>query len=297
MAALDREVEAVAAHQAGAFARRQAVAAGATTQAIHRRVRSGAWVRLRPPKTYRLAARPPSWEQRLWAAWLWGGEGAAVSHRAAAALLGLQRFESGPVELSVAVGANHRCPGARVHEARLAPGELRRVSGLVVTGPERTLVDLAGHPQVPPDVLDDAMESAFNLGLTTPERLEAALGGRRGCAVLHQLLVNRPPGRPRGSTLEGHWYRLVRDGGLDEPVRQLEVRAGTERYFLDYAFPNRRLAVELDGFAKLSTKAAKQRLLARDTNLRLAGWTVLHFTWEDVRLRPEWVLGSLHLPR
>ena len=43
MAALDREVEAVAAHQAGAFARRQAVAAGATTQAIHRRVGSGAW--------------------------------------------------------------------------------------------------------------------------------------------------------------------------------------------------------------------------------------------------------------
>jgi len=87
----------------------------------------------------------------------------------------------------------------------------------------------------------------------------------------------------------------VRDDGLDEPVRQLEVRAGAERYFLDYAFPNRRLTVELDGFAKLSTKAAKQGLLARDTTLRLAGWTVLHFTWEDVRLRPEWVLESVHL--
>ena len=104
MATLDRAVEELAARQAGAFCRRQAVAAGASAQAIHRRTSSSAWVRLAPPKTYRLAACPPTWEQRLWAGWLWAGEPGAVSHRAAAALLGLEHFGPGPVEVTVPPG-------------------------------------------------------------------------------------------------------------------------------------------------------------------------------------------------
>lgn len=294
MATFDRAVEELAVHQAGAFSRAQAVAAGASHQAIHRRVRSGAWVRLAPAKTYRVAACPPTWQQRLWAAWLWGGEGGAISHRSAAALLGLERFPPGPVEVSVAGGGNHRCRGAAVHEAQLSQRELRKVSGLVVTGPERTLIDVARLPGIGVDVVDDAMESAFRLGLTTPGRLQAALH-ERGSAALRRLLAARAPGRARGSTLEGRWLRLARHSGLSEPVPQLEVRLGDQRYFLDYAFPHRLLAVELDGFAKLSTKAAKQALLARDTNLRLAGWTVLHFTWDDVHLRPGWVVESVRL--
>ncbi len=293
MAALDRVVEKLASKQAGAFCGRQAMAGGAGAQARYRRVRSGAWVRLTPPKTYRLAAFPPTWEQRLWAAWLWAGEGAAISHRSAAALLGLEHFGPGPVELSAPPGGHHRCAGVRVHESELAPGETRRVSGLVVTGPERTLIDVAGRRGVSVEVVDDAMESAFGLGLTTPQRLQAVLDGRRGSGVLRRLLAARPPGRPRGSALEGRWLRLVRSAGVPEPAGQLEVRAGSERYFLDFAYPHRRLAVELDGFAKLSTKVAKQDLLTRDTNLGLAGWTVLHFTWDDVNLRPQWVLDSL----
>ena len=41
--------------------------------------------------------------------------------------------------------------------------------------------------------------------------------------------------------------QLLRAGGLPEPVRQYEVIVGGKRYFIDLAFPARRLAIELDG--------------------------------------------------
>ena len=58
------------------------------------------WSRLYPA-VYRVAGVPETWRQALMAACLAWGDGAVVSHIAAAALWGLVGFEPGRVELSV----------------------------------------------------------------------------------------------------------------------------------------------------------------------------------------------------
>ena len=53
------------------------------------------------------------------------------------------------------------------------------------------------------------------------------------------------------------------------------------------------LGVELDGLGKLRTKAGKLPFLERATQLQIAGWRLLHFGWDDVKGRPDYVLESL----
>jgi very-short-patch-repair endonuclease len=52
---------------------------------------------------------------------------------------------------------------------------------------------------------------------------------------------------------------------------------------VDLAYPSARLALEADGYRYHSRRSQWQRDLRRRNELAAAGWTVLHFTWEDVR--------------
>jgi very-short-patch-repair endonuclease len=249
------------------------------------------WARLSTPRTFRLARYASSWQQLLWAAVLWGGDCSAISHRAAAALYRLDGCEPGPVELTVDVGASCRAGGLRVHQSKWEGVETRTVSGLRVTAPEHTLVDLART--MPLDFLDDVLESALRLGLTTPERVRSRLGSRPGSAALREILEHRGYGRPRGSRLEGRFLRVLRDTGLPLPTSQHEVRIGAARYFIDFAYPELRLAIELDGLAKRTSRQAVDRELARQNAMVLDGWTVLRFTWSDVTERPDRVVDCV----
>ena len=62
---------------------------------------------------------------------------------------------------------------------------------------------------------------------------------------------------------------------------------------MDFAYPQRRLAVELDGFESHGQRDAFDRDRARQNQLVLLGWTVLRFTWADVTERPETVAAAL----
>src|SRR5207302_8127923 len=83
-----------------------------------------------------------SWQQRLMAAQLWAGEGAAISHRAAAALWELDGFEPGTVELTV---SRAPLPGAREDHPAPHPGArpLRRRTARPAAG-ERHREDIDG---------------------------------------------------------------------------------------------------------------------------------------------------------
>src|SRR5579884_1036998 len=74
--------------QHGVLTRAQVLQAGATRHLITARLREGAWAPLHPG-VYRLAGSPVSPEQRIAAAVLASGPGAAASHRSAAYLWGL----------------------------------------------------------------------------------------------------------------------------------------------------------------------------------------------------------------
>jgi hypothetical protein len=88
----------VARTQAGCFSRRQALDAGVTRHEIQGHLLEGTW-RALLPCVYCIAAAPRSDDQRLWAAFLWVGDGAHVSHRSAGAMWKYDGVRAGKPEL------------------------------------------------------------------------------------------------------------------------------------------------------------------------------------------------------
>jgi Transcriptional regulator, AbiEi antitoxin len=80
--------------QAGVVSRQQALEAGFDEDAIERRLRSGAWRRLRRG-VYATFTGALSREAKLWAAVLSAGPGAVLSHETAAEIHGLTDKPSG----------------------------------------------------------------------------------------------------------------------------------------------------------------------------------------------------------
>ncbi len=65
------------------------------------------------------------------------------------------------------------------------------------------------------------------------------------------------------------------------------------RYRLDFAYPALRLGIELDGYAYHAGRANWRGDLRRRNDLVAHGWTLLHFTWEDVTGDPHTVVRVL----
>ena len=61
----------------------------------------------------------------------------------------------------------------------------------------------------------------------------------------------------------------------------------------DFVWPARRLVVEADSYAWHRSPAAFNGDRERDTELTLAGWRTLRFTWEQVTRRPDYVTGAI----
>jgi very-short-patch-repair endonuclease len=279
---LDEVIAALAAAQELVFSRAQAAEAGAHESAIDRRLWAGRWLRTSVPAVYALPGWVPTWRSVLVAASL---KGAVPSHRAAAALWGLR--EGSHVEVTVQRGTNHRLgPHVRVHQSPLDRRDRARVGGVPVTTVERTLVDLAAV--APEAAVENALESALRLRLTTVERVagrlrELAAPGRPGVAGLRAVLARRGVGPAAGSDLETRVIRMLRAAGIPDPVRQHEVEVGGRRYKLDLAWPECRLGIELDGFESHGGRQAFSDDRARQNALVLAGWTLLRYSGDQVR--------------
>ena len=293
MKALDEAVLRLAGKQYGVFSRGQALSLGASRHDCDHRLQNGRWLTAGHAGVYVLAAQAVTWHQRVMAATLAGPPGTVASHRSAAVLHGVR--EGTAIEVTVPPGANRRL-GIMVHRGRLDRRDRGVVQGIPATAVDRTLVDLAAV--VPDDALEQALEAAVRLGLTTAERVqqrldELARPGRRGVARLRRVLARSAKGRPAGSEVEVKLIQLLRRAGLTGFVRQHEVVVGRCRYFLDVAVPERRLAIEIDGVESHSGPARFQADRTRQNALVLAGWTVLRFTWADVMERPEQVIAAI----
>ena len=70
---------------------------------------------------------------------------------------------------------------------------------------------------------------------------------------------------------------------LPAPVPQFWVKVAGRRYRLDFAYPEVKLAIEVDGFDPHNTRTAFDKDRARANDLVAAGWTVLRFTSESTQ--------------
>jgi hypothetical protein len=71
-------------------------------------------------------------------------------------------------------------------------------------------------------------------------------------------------------------------------VQQYPIRLGNGRSVrLDAAYPQARVAIELDGAAFHGSREARERDLRRDTALAALGWVVLRFSYARLMADPE----------
>jgi hypothetical protein len=277
-------LERLAARQYGLVTHAQALAAGVTDRQISGRVRSGRWRRLYRA-VFVVAGAPATRHQSLLAAVLACGDEAVASHGGAAWLWGLA--DEPTLDVTVPRRCGPRTAGVRVHRR----DGVRRVvrQGVPATTPLRTLLDLDAA------LLDDAVDRGVASRLFTVAGLEAQLNrvgrsGRAGVGPLREALARRVAHESRpASVLESRMGRLLRAAGLPPPVPEYAVG----RYRLDFAWPELRLAVEVDGYRRHSSWDAFRDDRSRQNDLIAAGWVVLHFTWDDVCNRPEEVAAQI----
>jgi very-short-patch-repair endonuclease len=272
--------------QDGVITMAQARAAGLSDRAVRHRVTAGTWIRLHP-RVYFVADRALTDRARVRAAGLWAAPRAAVTGVAAAWWQGL--LPGCPAEVEVTVGRG-RQPGARpgvlVRRRDLDTRDLVKIDGLWLT-----------------DVPLTVLETAVDLGADGPALLDRALQrwasfealhrahcrnlGRRGSPDAGRLLAAAADRAASGA--ERRLVTLLREAGIGGWV--LGHRLGG--YVLDMAFPEARVAIEVDGWAWHSGADRFRADRRRQNAVVLAGWSVLRFTWDDLVHRPHRVVAEV----
>jgi very-short-patch-repair endonuclease len=290
---VDVQLNRLAAGQHSLASRTQALNLGMTSRQLHDRLESGLLVPVHQG-VYRLAGAGQTTEQALLAACMAAGAGALASHRSAAALWALRGVEAPSPEITVPGSRRPELFGVHVHRTdRLDPIDASRRRRVPVTTPARTLLDLGAV--MPAPVVESALEDALLRRLVTFHLLTNTLvrlggSGRRGAAILRALVEERDPATaPTQSMLEDELFRVVRRGGLPEPVRQYEV-AGVR---LDGAYPDIRLGLEADSRIWHGGRLDVQRNSDKANILLAHGWRVLRFTWFDLTRRAPYVVAAV----
>jgi very-short-patch-repair endonuclease len=99
------------------------------------------------------------------------------------------------------------------------------------------------------------------------------------------------------SDLELLVMALLVESGLPEPVLHHRIFTGTRFVAeVDLAYPELRIAIELDGRVHLQPDVW-ERDLPRQNDLVLLGWTVLRFTWNRYTSRPASVVAEVRSAR
>lgn len=177
----------VARWQGGIVSRRQALGVGLTVGAVASKLRSGRWQQLYRG-VYATFTGPLSREARLWAAVLYAGKGARLSHQTAAELHGLIDSPASLIHLTVPASRRVRpASGLVIHVSALVDERQHFAPGILPRTPvEVTVLDLVEAVRH----IDDARAwviRAYRRGLITEERLRAAMSGRRRLRWRHQL--------------------------------------------------------------------------------------------------------------
>ncbi|MFN2525106.1 MAG: endonuclease domain-containing protein [Actinomycetota bacterium] len=231
---------------------------------------------------------------------LWAGDRVVASHRTAAVLWGIDGILAPVVEISMPTGKKPPCRGIVVHRTTVMPqGDVSRKGAIPLTNIDRTLIDLAGLLDSPS--LGQALDCVLRKRLTAVPRLEERLAWstertRVGSGVLRDLLRERRVDRPPESPLESLYaclFRHFKKAGLPLPRRQYVISDGSGfAARVDFAFPEAKLAVEIDGYSAHMSKRSFVDDRRRDRELQRLGWIVLRFTYDDLE-SPDSVVAQI----
>jgi hypothetical protein len=279
----------LARRQHGVLSRGDLLELGFSPEAIKHRVQRA---RLHPVARGIYAVGRPqlSREGRWMAAILACGDGAALSHRSAAALWGIGTELRGVVDISVRRRCTHRRPGLQVRSRpSLAAEDLTTHHGIPLTLPVLTLIDLA--TELTPNRLERAVNEADKRDLVDPEALRSALDAYAG----------QPGVRPLRTLLDRHTF-LLSDSDLEILFRPIAARAGlpsplskqiVNGFEVDFHFPQLGLVIETDGWRYHRTPATQSKDAKRDQIHTASGLTPLRFSHYQIAHEPTYVRNIL----
>ena len=297
MSSLDDELLPVFARQHWLVSLADVIAAGGSRSAAGYRVSTGRWD-LAEVDVFRLVGPMPTWHAVVLAPLLAIGPPAVASHTTAAVLHGVPGFGRGVPEITVPRGAEHRRETAVVHTSTdLDRARIVTVDGIATTSIPRTVLDLArktGDGRLL-RVIEWARRTQ---GVEWSDLVQVlarhARCGRPGITRLRRvLLANMDRPEVTDSDFELFFLGLLRERSLPEPRLHHRVFDGARFVAeVDLAYPELKIAIELDGRVHLEHEV-RERDLPRQNDLVLLGWTVLRFSWERFRARPDAVIAEV----
>lgn len=237
---------------------------------------------------------------RMQAAVLACGDGAMVSHRSAAALLGL--VDRAPVVVDVIARGQRGREIDGIHVHSVPPprrAETGTVDGIPCTSPARTLVDFAGC------ATDRRLRSAFERAaakrMLDLDAIEAVGYERRlGAKTLRGLIEEWREAAPVAqrsrlkSPLEAMVLPLILRDGLPVPRANAPVKLANGRWIeVDFLWAEQRFVLEADSRDFHDTKAAFERDRWRDRELMRVGYSTLRVTRQQAAEETDEIAAAI----
>ena len=273
----------LAQRQSGVVSRSQALRAALSPDMVKFRISSGRW-RQMYPGVYATFTGVPSRGARLWAAVLFAGPGATLSHETAAELHRLADHIAETIHVTIPGGRRVRAPeGVSLHRSARAIQASQGDTYPPRTKVEETVLDLTQTARSFDDVCG-WVTRAIARDLTSEGRLLQAMTLRprlRWRADLDELITAAAGGDH--SVLEFRYHRDVeRAHGLPEPDRQVPfTRPDGRRGFRDRVYGKYGVVVELDG-RLAHPRENKWKDKTRDNAAAAEGQQSLRYGWIQV---------------
>jgi Protein of unknown function (DUF559) len=226
------------------------------------------------------------------------GRNAVASYHSAALLHRLSLLTSpGTVTLTLppAKKWNRAKPADVVFHASELPREhVTRLYNLPVTTVARTVADLARTlPFMDAVVVAD---SALNQEKATKPELLRALSQCKGWPGVRQARRALEFADERAeSPLESAARVVFAEAGLAPPELQVTIQGEQEQFAarVDFLWRARKVIAEADGLVKYNDRKDLLKERERDHQLREAGYTTVHFTWQELFQTPETVIARI----
>lgn len=288
----------IAARNHGLVDVRRATEVGVDRRVLARLCKEGLLVR-RYRGVYALASAPATWEQsalaRQWAC----GPFAALSHLAAATLLGLQRLPTGraPIDVTVPRGRYPATAGLSARTCDLFdPDEhTTRVGPFVVTTVLWTLVALS--TEVGLIKLGRIYDAAIAAGRVTVEDLDDLLlrwwhhPGVVNARIAIGALM--PEFAGTRSDAERRFLRILEAAGLPLPEANVSVSVDGRRFVLDFLYRDLGVWIEIDVHPEHGRTIGQRADGLRQNDIVALGLTPLRFDADDLFTRPDLVVRQV----
>jgi Protein of unknown function (DUF559) len=177
------------------------------------------------------------------------------------------------------------------YRTTLAHEDVVLLGPLPVTSAVCTAVHLVQFLPLRPGVV--SLDCAYRSRQVTRHEISSALATRRGHGIIRARQALELSDPLSGSVIESEARLLFHEAGLPRPSTQHPFGEADLKFFLDFAWPDFMLLVEIDGREFHIGRDPFQRDRTRQNALVRGGWIVLRFTVEDIRQRPARVIAEI----